>query len=87
MTREVFEKAIRVYDELNNLIKFRQEIQTEATRNLSFVIAKDPMKRIIEPLDQKVIALAGDIIKKHERMIRKEVDDRIKELEAEIEKL
>lgn len=87
MTQEQYNKAIEISENIKCLEKVKKEINyPNYDHRLSYIehsqISHDNNWKPCE-----YMAYIGDILDKHDKMIRKEIDEGIKNLYKEIEKL
>lgn len=87
MTQEQYERAIQINGRLNDLEMVKCEIDR---RNASLVYAYQQMcEYSIETqiCREVVMAKLHDILNRHDKMIREEIDEEMRALEKEIESL
>ena len=84
MTQEKFEHIIKIHYRLDELKAIKNEIQNEVNHKLAYVSTNKSSPTIVSEWKQRVI---GDLLDKHDRMIREEIDQEIDQLNKEIEDL
>ena len=88
MTQEKFEhiiKIIKIYNRLVELKTIKDEIQNEVNHKLAYISTSNKSSHtIVSEWKQRII---GDLLDKHDRMIREEIDQEIDRLNKEIESL
>lgn len=85
MTQEQFQRAIAIHNRLDELGRVKEEIKETASRRLTYSMESGSSGwKVCWPNTMRLI---GDILDKHDLMIRKEIDEEIERLEKEIETL
>ena len=76
MTQEKFERIVKIHHRLDELKTVMDEIQSNKTHKLIYTAVPEWKQKAI-----------GDLLDKHDRMIREEIDQEIDRLNKEIESL
>lgn len=85
MTQEKFEQIIKIHHRLFELKALKDEIQNEVNRKLAYISTSNKSSHtIVSEWKQRAI---GDLLNKHDRMIREAIDQEIDQLNKEIESL
>lgn len=85
MTKEQFDKAIKINERIKDLEEVKKEIYPEKKHFLSYMFQYDDGD--YKPCCKYDMRNIEDILDKHDMMIRKEIDEEIEKLQKEIEKL
>lgn len=85
MTQEQYQRAVTIYKRLNELGRVKEEIKGTVTHRLTYSVESGSSGwKVCWP---NTMQLIGEILDKHDLMIRKEIDEEIERLEKEIETL
>lgn len=85
MTQEKFEHIIKIHHRLDELKTIKDEIHSEVNHKLAYLSTYNKSSpTMVSEWKQKAI---GDLLDKHDRMIREEIDQEIDRLNKEIESL
>lgn len=84
MTQEQFKKAVHINDRLKKLQETKEHIADKSNHRLYFAYKCCDEFRCCPDWSMRPIA---DLLDKHDRMIRKEIDEEIERLIEEIETL
>ena len=84
MTQEKFEHIIKIHYRLDELKAIKDEIKSEVNHKLAYLSTSKSSHTIVSEWKQRVI---GDLLDKHDKMIREEIDQEIDRLNKEIESL
>lgn len=84
MTQEQFKKAVHINDRLEALKKTKEKIAKTSEHRLYFAYKSSDEFRCCPDWSMRPIA---DLLDKHDRMIREEIDEEIERLTKEIETL
>lgn len=88
MTQELYDKVTRIYDRLSQLAKVKKEISPIGENRLSYIHKSKPYNNLTpEPCNEFIIRYIYEILDRHDKMIRAEIDEEIEKLEKEIESL
>lgn len=82
MTQEQYNRAVWINNRLKELEAVKKEISTPSKYLLTYC-AKDDYK----PCYRWTMVYISDILDRHDKMIREEIDNEIEKLKKEIEKL
>lgn len=85
MTQEQFERAVEIQKRLDDLERVKDEIKETVSHRLTY--SKDSDSSGWKVCWPNTMQLIGDILDKHDLMIRKEIDEEIEKLKKEIETL
>ena len=85
MTQEQYQRAIVIYKRLDELGRVKEEIKGTVTHRLTY--SEESGSSGWKVCWSNTMRLIGDILDKHDLMIRKEIDEEIERLEKEIETL
>lgn len=91
MTQEQFDKAVELNSKLNLVYSVKKEIEGTVTHRLSY-IKRNPRESecynsgwVMNSVN--TLKAIGDILDRHDIMIRQEIDDEINKIKQEIEEL
>jgi hypothetical protein len=84
MTQEQYQRAVMIYDRLIELAQVKKEIDDTSKHRLWYAWKGESNWRLTSEWVMKYI---GDLLDKHDQMIRQEIDNEIERLKAEIETL
>lgn len=84
MTEQQYNRAIAIYERLNALERVKKEINGSEKHRLSYIWKGSSEWRVCDDWDMREI---GEILDKHDLMIRQEIDEEIERLNAEIKRL
>lgn len=85
MTEQQYNRAIAIYESINDLVRVKKEIAGTEDHRLSYTWKTSSREwRVCDTLDMMKI---GEILDKHDLMIRQEIDEEIERLKAEIKRL
>lgn len=89
MTQEQFKNAIRLHERLEALGKVKKEIEDTWEHRLWYARRYDPMTDTTswETVSDWAMDSISDILDKHDKMIREEIDEEITKIKREIEAL
>ena len=82
MTEEQFNKAIRINDRIKQLVDVNREIADTTRHRLSYITHGVSDWR---PSNEWIMKHISDILDRHDKQIRQEIDEEIKKLKKEIE--
>lgn len=85
MTQEQFERAVEIKKRLDDLEEVKEQIKGTVTHRLTY--SEESRSSGWKVCWPNTMRLIGDILDKHDLMIRKEIDEEIERLEKEIETL
>ena len=84
MTEQQYKRAVWIYERLNTLERVKKEINDSYKHRLSYIWKGDSEWRACDDWDMKEI---GELLDKHDTMIRAEIEVEISDLLNEIETL
>lgn len=89
MTKEQFNTAIRLHERLEALRAVKKEIAETEKHRLWYAKRYDPMTGTTkwETVSEYTMRPISDILDRHDKMIRKEIDEEMEEIKRQIEKL
>lgn len=88
MTEEQYNRAVRIHDTLDRLVEVREQLGDRDKSYLSYMVTDGiDYSSKYQLLDGKLGCCINDILEKHDKMIRVEIDEEIAKLKKEIEKL
>lgn len=89
MTQEQFQTAIRLHKRLEALGEVKKEIEETEKHRLWYAKRYDPMTGTTkwETVSEYSMWSISDILDRHDKMIRKEIDEEIAEIKRQIEEL
>lgn len=89
MTQEQFKNAIRLHKRLEALGKVKEEIEDTGKHRLWYAKRYDPMTGTTtwETVSEYLMGSISDILDRHDKMIREEIDEEITKIKREIEAL
>lgn len=88
MTQEQYQRAIEINKRLNELNQVKSEIRGESTHYLTYMReSRSSLTDNDTPCNEYVMTFIAGLLDKHDKQIREEIDNEIKELEQEIERL
>lgn len=89
MTQEQFYTAIKLHHRLEALAKVKKEIANTKEHRLWYAKRYDPMcgSTKWDTVSEYVMRNISDILDRHDRMIRQEIDDEIAKTTKQIEEL
>lgn len=85
MTQEQYNRAVEIKKRLDDLEKVKDAIRGTVTHRLTY--SEESGSSGWKVCWPNTMQLIGDILDKHDLMIRKEIDEEIKNLKKEIETL
>lgn len=85
MTQEQYERAVAINTRLNDLERVKDEIKGTANHRLTY--SKESGSDGWKVCWPNTMRLIGEILDKHDLMIRQEIDEEIERLKKEIETL
>lgn len=85
MTQKQYQRAVAIYKRLDELGRVKEEIKGTVTHRLTY--SEESGSSGWKVCWPNIMRLIGDILDKHDLMIRKEIDEEIERLEKEIETL
>ena len=86
MTEEKLQKALGLYQTIEGLTKVKHHIEVSGPKKLAYV-AHEEERGYWYPSDMNLMKYIGDILDRHDGMIREEIDKRIAEYKQELENL
>ena len=86
MTQEQFQRAVKINDRLEELARVKKEID-ETSKHRLWYAEKSSCGSDYRLTAEWVMRYIGDLLDKHDLMIRQEIDNEIEQLKAEIETL
>lgn len=86
MTEQQFNEAVRINNRIEELEKVKEEISSLPNNKLSYIQKGDSIRDGWMILGG-VMRLISDILDRHDKQIRQEIDDEIAKLRKEIEAL
>lgn len=89
MTQEQFNTAIRLHERLETLNEVKKEIKDTSKHRLWYAERYDPMtgSTTWETVSEYTMRSISDILDRHDKMIREEIDKEIVEIKRQIEEL
>lgn len=89
MTQEQFNTAIRLHERLEALVEVKKEIAETEKHRLWYAERYDPMTGTTkwETVSEYSMRAISDILDRHDKMIREEIDEEIAEIKRQIEEL
>lgn len=89
MTKEQFQTAIRLHKRLEALREVKKEIEETEKHRLWYAKRYDPMTGTTkwETVSEYSMRSISDILDRHDKMIREEIDEEIAEIKRQIEEL
>lgn len=89
MTREQFNTAIKLHHRLEALSKVKEEIADIEKHRLWYAERYSPMCGTTQwdAVNEYIMRDISDILDRHDRMIRQEIDDEIAKITKQIEEL
>ena len=89
MTQEQFNTAIKLHHRLEALSKVKEEIADIEKHRLWYAERYDPMCGTTkwDTVSKYVVQSISDILDRHDKMIRQEIDDEIAKITKQIEEL
>lgn len=85
MTEQQYNRAIAIYERINDLVRVKKEIAGTEDHRLSYTWKTSSREwSVCDTWDMMKI---GEILDKHDLMIRQEIDEEIERLKAEIKRL
>lgn len=89
MTKEQFQTAIRLHERLEALGEVKKEIAETEKHRLWYAKRYDPMCGTTkwDTVSEYAMRSISDIIDRHDKMIREEIDEEIVEIKRQIEEL
>lgn len=85
MTQEQYERAVAINKRLQDLEKVKDEIKGKASKRLTY--SEESTSGGWKVCWPNTMQLIGEILDKHDLMIREEIDSEIENLKKEIEAL
>lgn len=85
MTQQQYDRAVQISERLKELEKVRKEISTKSSERLTYSHKDSDGDWREHP--SWLMKYVGDILDRHDLMIRQEIDDEINNLKKEIETL
>ena len=86
MTQEQFQRAVKINDRLEELARVKKEID-ETSKHRLWYAEKSSCGSDYRLTSEWVMRYIGELLDKHDLMIRQEIDEEIERLKAEIETL
>lgn len=90
MTQEQFDKAVKLHHRLENLLEAREEISGTTGHRLMYgrmVVPQGSGVSAAETADPRVMLHIAGILKRHDAMIRREIDLEIAHIHRQIKQL
>lgn len=89
MTTEQFQNAIRLHKRLEALNEVKKEIKETEKHRLWYEKRYDPMTGTTQwdTTSEYVMYNISEILDRHDKMIREEIDEKIEEIKRQIEEL
>lgn len=89
MTQEQFLTAIRLHERLEALDEVKKEIEQTKRHRLWYAKRYDPMvgSSSWEAVNEYLMRSISDILDRHDKMIREEIDEEIAEIKRQIDEL
>ena len=87
MNKETYNRAVAISNRLTQLQKVKEELKTTCTRYLTYAGKAYESTNPDFFCRSSIMKYIGDILDKHDKMIRQEIDDEIAALNKEIEEL
>lgn len=89
MTKEQFNTAIRLHKRLEALGEVKKEIEETEKHRLWYAKRYDPMTGTTkwDTVSEYTMCSISDILDRHDKMIREEIDEEIAEIKRQIEEL
>lgn len=87
MTEKQFNEAVRINNRIGELEKVKKEISSLPNNKLSYIQKGDSIRDDWEIVDRWTMRLISDILDRHDKQIREEIDEEIAKLKKEIEEL
>ena len=84
MTQEQYQRALQIGERLDNLARVKKEIDDTTKHRLWYAWKGESDCRLTS---EWVMRYISELLDKHDTAIRQEIDEEIKRLKAEIEKL
>lgn len=84
MTPEQYKRAVEINDRISELEKVKKEIKETTKHRLWYAERSERDWRLTS---EWIMCYISEILDKHDKMIRQEIDDEIAALKAEIERL
>lgn len=86
MTQEQYQRALQIGERLDNLARVKKEIDN-TTKHRLWYAEKSSSGSDYRLTSEWVMRYISELLDKHDTAIRQEIDEEIKQLKAEIEKL
>lgn len=86
MTQEQYQRAIEINKRLNELNQVKSEIHGKSTHYLTYMRESNTLTANT-PCNAYVMTFIAGLLDMHDKQIREEIDNEIKELEQEIDRL
>lgn len=86
MTEEQYKRAVEISNRLKDLNKVKDEIQITQEHKLSY-LSKGTLGSSDRPVADWIMRPIADILDKHDKMIRADIDEEIEKLKKEVEEL
>lgn len=87
MDKEKYNRAIEINNRLNELQRVKEEVKDTRTHYLTYARKGDTFSDHDSLCRHYIMEYISDILDKHDKMIRQEIDDEIAALNKEIEEL
>lgn len=87
MNKETYNRAVAINNRLSQLQKVKEELKNTRKCYLTYAIKADSLGDRDSLCTDWRMKYIGDILDKHDKMIRHEIDDEIASLNKEIEEL
>lgn len=89
MTQEQYQTAIRLHKRLEALGEVKKEIEDTEKHRLWYAKRYDPMTGTTQwdTVSEYTMRSISDILDRHDKMIREEIEEEIAEIKRQIEKL
>ena len=86
MTQEQYQRALQIGNRLENLARVKKEID-DTTNHRLWYAEKSSCGSDYRLISEWIMRYIGEILDKHDKMIRQEIDEEIERLKKEIETL
>lgn len=87
MTQEQYERVTQINKRLEELGKVKKEIQQKSIHRLSYMRESESINSSPQLCSRYIMRYIGEILDRHDEMIRAEIDEEMRALKKEIESL
>lgn len=87
MTEEQFNEAVRINNRIEQLEKVKKEISSLTNNKLSYIQKGNSIRDDWKIVGEWTMRFIADILDRHDKQIRQEIDKEIAKLKKEIEAL